>query len=219
MSTLPDPSEVSVLIPAAGLGERLGQGPKAWLPLAGRPLVDWVADKARQLGAEVLVACPAGLAAPARTIGVEGGLTRQDSVLRLAQRAGRRWSLLWDAARPFASLALCRAVLAAAADNGAASACMPALVPWAELRDGRLARIHPATHTGSTQTPQAYATDVLRAVTARAESEGWRTQSTAELMLLAGQPVAAVAGERLNIKLTTADDWILAQALLDRLQR
>ena len=56
-----DRADVSVLIPAAGSGERLGQGPKAWVSLAGRPVIDWVADKARQLGAEVLVACAPGM--------------------------------------------------------------------------------------------------------------------------------------------------------------
>jgi len=214
-----DRADVSVLIPAAGSGERLGQGPKAWVSLAGRPVIDWVADKARQLGAEVLVACAPGMEAPAGTIAIEGGATRQDSVQRLAQRATRPWSLLWDAASPFASLDLCRAVLAAATETGAAAACVPALVPWTEVRDGRVAAAHPSAGTGSTQTPQGYATEVLRKVTAHADREGWRTQSTAELMLRAGQPLAAVPGERLNIKLTTPEDWVLAQALLDRLHR
>lgn len=210
---------VSVLIPAAGLGERLGQGPKASVALAGRPLVEWVADKARQLGVEVIVACAPGLAAPDGTIGVDGGATRQDSVLRLAQRATRPWSLLWDAASPFASLDLCRAVLAAAVDSGAATAYLPALVSGVEVRDGRITAVHAAAGAGSTQTPQAYASDLLRQLAQQATSEGWRTQSTAELVLRAGLPLAAVPGERLNIKLTTPDDWVLAQALLDRLQR
>jgi 2-C-methyl-D-erythritol 4-phosphate cytidylyltransferase len=218
MNAVPDPAEVSVLIPAAGLGERLGQGPKAWLPLAGRPLVEWVADKARQLGAEVLVACPPGLAPPPGTIAVAGGETRQQSVARLAERAGRPWSLLWDAASPFASLALCRSVLDAAAETGAAAACMPALVSWMELQDGRVAKVRPSAGSASSQTPQAFATSVLRTVSARATLEGWTAQSTVELMLRAGQPVVAVAGERLNIKLTTPEDWVLARALLDRLQ-
>jgi 2-C-methyl-D-erythritol 4-phosphate cytidylyltransferase len=214
-----NPADVSVLIPAAGLGERLGQGPKAWLPLAGRPLVEWVAGKASQLGAEVLVACPPGLHAPAGTTSVEGGATRQDSVLRLAERATRRWSLLWDAASPFASLDLGRAVLAAAAETGAATAYLQALVTGLDVRDGRVTAARAAAGSGSTQTPQAYATELLRTLTTQAESAGWQTQSTAELVLRAGLPLAAVPGERLNIKLTTPDDWLLAQALLDRLHR
>ena len=54
---------------------------------------------------------------------------------------------------------------------------------------------------------------MLRDVTARAAREGWQSQSTADLILLAGLPLGTVPGERLNLKLTTPDDWVLAQAL------
>jgi 2-C-methyl-D-erythritol 4-phosphate cytidylyltransferase len=58
----------------------------------------------------------------------------------------------------------------------------------------------------------------LRAVTERAAREGWRGQSTVELVLRAGVEVAAVPGEKLNFKLTTPEDWLLAQALQAQLQ-
>ena len=38
-----------------------------------------------------------------------------------------------------------------------------------------------------------------------------------ELVLCAGHQPAVIAGDVLNIKLTTAPDWSLAQTLLDRL--
>jgi 2-C-methyl-D-erythritol 4-phosphate cytidylyltransferase len=207
-----------VIIPAAGLGERLGMGPKALLPLHGRPVIDWLVDKAWQVGAEVLVACAPGMAAPERCIAVAGGATRQDSIGRLAAAASRPWCLLWDAANPFASVALARAVLAAAAASGAAAACVPADVPWLELEGGRIRRAHAAAATGSISMPHAYTTALLRAVTTRATREGRLASSTIELMLQAGQEVAAVAGEKLNLKLTTAEDWVLAQALLAQLK-
>ena len=91
MSRLPDPSEVAVLIPAAGMGERLGLGPKATLPLAGRPVVDWVVDKARQLGHEVLVACAPGMAAPAGATraGARKATPRKAAAPRKTQRTSR----------------------------------------------------------------------------------------------------------------------------------
>jgi hypothetical protein len=46
----------------------------------------------------------------------------------------------------------------------------------------------------SSQTPQAYATALLREVSTRAVREGWQTQSTVQLMLRAGHAVAAVPG-------------------------
>lgn len=214
----PAREDVSVLIPAAGLGERLGRGPKAALPLHGRPVIDWIVDKATQVGTEVLVACAPGMALPAKAVVIAGGATRQESIARLAAAATRPWCLLWDASNPFASVALARAVLAAAVDSGAAAAYVPAVVPWLELQDGRARRAHPTAGSGSISMPHAYATSVLLEVSGRATREGWVASSTIELMLMAGQVVACVAGERLNIKLTTPEDWVLAQALLPQLQ-
>lgn len=219
MTTAAPPREdVCVIIPAAGLGERLGRGPKAALPLHGRPVVDWIVDKATQVGAEVLVACAPGMTLPPAATAVAGGATRQDSITRLVAAATRPWCLLWDASNPFASVALARSVLAAAVQGGAAAAYVPAVVPWLELEGGRARHAHPAAGSGAISMPHAYATALLREVTGRAARDGWVASSTIELMLMAGQAVACVAGERLNIKLTTPEDWLLAQALLPQLQ-
>jgi 2-C-methyl-D-erythritol 4-phosphate cytidylyltransferase len=213
MNKAPRPEDVSVLIPAGGSGDRLGLGAKAWLPIAGRPLVDWVVDKAGALGCEVLVACPEGQEAPAASVRVAGGATRQESVQRLAQAATRPWSLVWDAASPFASCDLARRVLAAAADTGAATACLAGEVRWYVLHEDQVAQWHPGSHAGSSQTPQAFDTRTLRELALRAVQERWAVQSTVELFLLAGRSVKAVAGEKLNIKITSAEDWLLAAAL------
>jgi 2-C-methyl-D-erythritol 4-phosphate cytidylyltransferase len=92
-------------------------------------------------------------------------------------------------------------------------------VSWFDIADDQVLRAHVAAGTGSSQTPQAYSTALLRDVTALAVREHWHAQSTVQLLLQAGHAVAAVPGERLSIKLTTPEDWILAQALHDLLQR
>ncbi|MEJ5989405.1 2-C-methyl-D-erythritol 4-phosphate cytidylyltransferase [Ramlibacter sp. PS3R-8] len=217
-ASVPTREQVSVLIPAAGIGGRLGMGPKASLPLHGRPVIEWILDKATQVGAEVLVAIAPGCTLAAPATAVAGGATRQESIERLTAAATRPWCLLWDAANPFASVALARRVLAAAAGTGAAAACVPAVVPWLEIEGERVLRAHPAAGSGSISMPHAYATSLLREVTGRATRAGWVASSTIELMLMAGQEVTCVTGERLNIKLTTPEDWQLAQALLAQLQ-
>lgn len=218
MNTTPAPPDVSVLIPAAGSGERLGLGPKALLPLHGKPVIDWVVAKGLRLGGEVLVSCAPGMLAPPGAGSVPGGDTRQESVLRLVRQATRPWILLWDAASPFASIALARRVLAAASATGAATSCLPASVAWLELDGQQVLRAHPAAATASSQTPQAYAAPLLLEVVERAAREGWLAQSTTQLVLRAGHPVTAVPGEKLNLKLTTPEDWQLATALRDQLQ-
>ena len=60
---LPDHPSASAVIAAAGSGERLGAGgPKAFVPLAGRPLVAWALDAFARAGsvASVIVAAPPG---------------------------------------------------------------------------------------------------------------------------------------------------------------
>jgi 2-C-methyl-D-erythritol 4-phosphate cytidylyltransferase len=209
----PARADVSVLIPAAGSGQRLGLGPKGWLMLHGRPVIDWVCDKARLLGDEILVACPAGVDAPPGCVRVEGGATRQESVQRLARAASRPWTLLWDAARPFGSLELAQAVLRQAAPTGAGGAFLLSEVPVGLVEQGRLARSLPAGSVASFQTPQAFQREVLLAIMDQALAQGWQAQSIVELALRAGHEIGMAPGEKLNIKLTTAQDWQLAQHL------
>lgn len=191
----PAPEDVAVLIPAAGLGERLGLGPKALLPLAGRPVLDWVVDKARCVGGQIIVAMPAGLAAPPGCIAIQGGPTRQESVRRLATVATRPWVLVWDAARPFGSLALAQAVLQAATRDHAGAAAVPPLQPSAF------------------ETPLAFPREMLLQVVQQAYGEGWTAASTMELVLRAGHRPWRVPGEATNLKLTTPQDWAQAQGL------
>ena len=214
----PQASDVSVLIAAADTDARPGPDP-AVLPLEGRPVVDWVAEKARQLGAQVLVACAPGMQAPAGTVAVPGGATRHQTVQRLAERADRPWSLLWDADSPLASLALARRVLAAALHTGAATPCLPGDAPWYVLEQGRIVRTHPGAFAAASQTPLACATLLLQAAGAQARREGWEAQDAVQLLLRTGHAVATVPGEKLNIALATPDDWLLAAALRERLSR
>jgi 2-C-methyl-D-erythritol 4-phosphate cytidylyltransferase len=193
-------SDVTVLVPAAGSGERMGFGPKALLELNGRPVVEWVVRKAMAIAGEVIVACPPGaqpvLGADCRWQRIDGGPTRQRSVRLLAHAAATPWVIVWDAARPFTPVALAETVLAAAQHGDAAAAVLP---------------------DGSFQTPLAFSRELLLDTVDRAEAQGWIAASTMALVLRAGHAVATVAGDPLNIKLTTAQDWELAQTLLDRL--
>ena len=71
------------LIVAAGSGERLGASrPKAFVTLAGKPMVEWSVEALRatpEVG-EIVVALPGGAAAPEGTVGVPGGAVRSASV-------------------------------------------------------------------------------------------------------------------------------------------
>lgn len=214
---------ISCLIPSAGAGERLGLGCKGFLELAGRPLLRWVADKGRQVADEVVVAVPAGRVDEAAALlpdcrVIEGGETRHDSVALLAQAARGDLLLLQDAARPFSSLALCSAVLAAARATGCAGAFLDPEVPVARLRDGRVEGVLLRDQVGVFQSPQAFTREAMQRMLLLAQSRGWKPQSTMQLAVEAGIEIAVVAGEKHNIKLTTPMDWRIAALLEDHLQ-
>lgn len=50
--------DVSILIPAAGLGIRLGLGPKALIELDSKPLIYWLTEKAKKISSDIIVAAP-----------------------------------------------------------------------------------------------------------------------------------------------------------------
>src|SRR4051794_12479012 len=118
----------TALLVAAGSGERLGASrPKAFVVLAGRPMLEWSLDAIRSAGTErVVVALPDGCEAPDGCIGVRGGATRSESVLRALAEAGASESVVvHDAARPLVTPELFGATLDALAEADAAVAAAP----------------------------------------------------------------------------------------------
>ena len=215
---------VSCLIPAAGAGERLGLGPKAFLELHGRPLLCWITDRALQVADEVLVAVPRDLVDQAaamlpRCRVIEGGATRQDSITLLAGQARGECLIVHDATRPFASQRLLQAVLDTARRTGCAGAFLDPEVPVARLFEGRVIDVYARDEVGVFQSPQAFSRANMTAMLAcQTGTPGWYGQSTIQLALLAGVPVHAVPGEKTNIKITTMEDWQRACQLGDLLR-
>src|SRR3989442_10835026 len=129
--------DVAVLIPAGGVGARLGRRtPKQFLRVGGEALLAATVRHFRRHPrlAAIVVAAPAAhvvrarrLLGPGVTV-VSGGATRQESV-RLALEAaphGRRGGLVHHAVRPFITRGLVDAGLAAAPADGAAACAPPA---------------------------------------------------------------------------------------------
>ena len=182
-----------------------------------------MADKALQVADEVIVAVPpdrvdeASELLPACRV-IAGGGSRHDSVGLLVAASRGDWLLLHDAARPFASVGLLERVLVAAREHGCAGAILDPEVPVARLRDGFAVEALPRHEAGVFQSPQAFRRSDLLSLIERERVEGWQPQSTMQLALRAGLRVAAVAGEKTNIKITTAEDWRLAATLEAYLQ-
>jgi 2-C-methyl-D-erythritol 4-phosphate cytidylyltransferase len=120
--------------------------------------------------------------------------------------------LIQDAARPFVSVTLLREVCRQAQAHGVAGAFLAPGVPLARIDpDGWVERAFPARGSAIFQAPQAFRREILVDVLGHAAREGWQEQSTMQLVLRRGIPVRAVPGEVRNLKVTTPEDWQLAQ--------
>jgi 2-C-methyl-D-erythritol 4-phosphate cytidylyltransferase len=220
--------EVAAIVAAAGLGTRLGKGSKALVQLNGRTTLARAVELflgLDEVARIVVVAPPARLAAAEAEVAVlrprkpvevcPGGDTRQQSVRAgLTRLSGADFVLVHDAARPLASAALCRRVLRAAIESGAA---FPGLVPRDAVKrvEGtRLLESLDRNRIVLAQTPQGFAYGLLLKAHLEAHETGLEGDDDAQLVAAAGHSVTVVEGEPANLKLTTAEDFEVLEALL-----
>jgi 2-C-methyl-D-erythritol 4-phosphate cytidylyltransferase len=220
--------EVAAIVAAAGLGTRLGRGTKALVQLNGRSTLARAVELFLGLDEVtriVVVGPPARLAAaeaevallrPRKPVEVcPGGDSRQESVRAgLSRLAGADYVLVHDAARPLATAALCRRVLRAAIESGAAFPGLPPRDAVKRIEGQRLLESLDRSHIVLAQTPQAFAYSLLLKAHFEAHETGLVGDDDAQLVAAVGHPVTVVEGEPANLKLTTAGDFDMLEALL-----
>ncbi len=195
------------LLVAAGSGERLGASrPKAFVALAGRPMVEWSLDALREVCDRVVVAVPADRAEAPDL--VAGGATRSESV-RNAIGAAPEASVfvVHDAARPLVTARLVRRCLDALDGYDGVIAAVPVTDTVKEVEDGMIVRTPDRARLWAAQTPQVFRAEAIR----RAVGEATDDASLVEAM---GGRVRVVEGTRENFKVTTPLDARVAELLL-----
>jgi 2-C-methyl-D-erythritol 4-phosphate cytidylyltransferase len=144
---------------------------------------------------------------------VAGGATRQESIEILVNACDSTYVMIHDAARPFATKDLFTRVIKKAKETGCAGAFLKPDIPVAFIQNGIVIKDFQKSEIGVFQAPQVFLREDLIKVITDSHRFGWQEQSTIQLMLRAQIPVAAVDGEKNNIKLTTPEDWQIAQHL------
>lgn len=215
---------VAAIVVAAGSGTRFGDREKVFLDLAGRPLLLWSVERlVRHPAVERVVVVlgehtiergralldGAGLTTVATCL---GGATRADSTRAgLACLPDAGIILVHDAARPLVDDALIDRVIVASREVGAAIPVMPVSdTLHRKTPDGRSDGVVDRETLVAAQTPQAARRDWLADALARAG------QATDEggLLQAAGYPVALVAGNARNLKITWPLDVAIARSIL-----
>ncbi|MBI3323481.1 MAG: 2-C-methyl-D-erythritol 4-phosphate cytidylyltransferase [Candidatus Omnitrophica bacterium] len=223
-------SVVAVIV-AGGAGRRLGGGVrKPFVPLRGRPML------ARTLGAFertpavrgiVLVAHPGDLERARRLVRryrlrkvvgiVPGGASRVASVacgLR-ALPPSARFVAVHDAARPLVTPRLIAQTVRAARRAKAAIAAVPVVPTVKEGAGGWVTRTLDRSRLWEVQTPQVFERKLLERAHRRAFGNGGSPATDdAALVEKMGRRIRIVMGSHRNIKVTTPEDLLIAEALL-----
>ncbi len=230
------PPSTAILVVAAGRGTRVGTGtPKQYLQLGGRALLSRTLDALAAAGAPILVVThPDDAAFYAAAIAdlapftasllrtcVHGGATRQESVRNGLAALGvlaPELVLIHDGARPFPSPALLERARVAAAAGGAA---VPGFLVHDTIKQvdeaGRIVATPQRAALRAVQTPQAFRYALIRDAHDSAAAAGARDLTDdAAIAEWAGHAVHVFEGEPGNMKVTTPEDVVTAEARLIR---
>ncbi len=226
--------DVSVIIPAAGAGERMGGDVrKPFLALGGEPILFRTCRKLRQIEDvfEIVVAVhPDDLAylrderwEEARAAGIElavaGGASRAQSVWNALEVVSARAELVavHDAVRPFVPADVVRALVSTARKRGAAVPVVPLGDTPKRIEGDRVVETPRRQGMMRVQTPQVFQSDVLiEAYEYRMRTGGLGESITddSQLVEALGREVAAVYGSEFNLKITSPADMRMAEAFM-----
>jgi len=221
----------SAIIVAAGKGTRMGANTgKLFLEVAGYPVIAhaWREfDLAACIDEVVLVVRPGlqssfaelasnyGFRKPFRL--AAGGAERQNSVWNGLQAISPKATLvaIHDGARPLVTAALIAATLETAGQVGAAVAAQRVTDTIKTSEDGQRVTGHlDRQKLWAVQTPQTFRVEVIRRAIAAARERGLNLTDDTAACELIGQPVALVACDTPNPKVTVPADLPFVEQLL-----
>lgn len=218
-------AQIGAVIVGAGRSERMGAD-KMFLALAGKPLLEWSVDvcQSYQLLSQIAIVLSENnldlgqkLVAErgwSKVVAVSlGGKRRQDSVRAgLVKLKGCEWVIIHDGARPFLTVELLDAGLAAAKGTGAAAAAVP-VKDTIKLSDsnGMVRETLQRSQLWAIQTPQVFRFDIIMRAYEQNNDEDVTDDAT--LVERCGGKVKLYRGSYRNAKITTPEDLALAEVL------
>ena len=230
---------LTVIVPAAGAGRRMGFGKnKAFITIRDNPLLVLCMKMLAETGMvrRVIVVTRAWEITETELMLKEyqdrfpgiswqvtaGGRERQDSVANglalIADESG--YVAVHDGARPFAGTEVFARTFARAKECGAAIAAVP-LKDTVKIVDTRGLVVSTPDRSSlcAVQTPQIFEINVLRKGYDFLKEHPVAVTDDAALVEASGHPVAVAEGSYENIKVTTPEDLLLAEKILEKQSR
>ena len=218
--------KAAAIIVSGGSGSRMGR-PKQFLPLAGSTVAEWslkcFADMP-EIEAVVLVLGPDAFKEHGERLSagkvkvVAAGPTRMGSVKNgfAALPKGVEVVAVHDGARSMITADIVRATLAEAAKSGAAIAAVPVKDTLKKVEKGSAVVVDTpdrASHWAA-QTPQTYRYSVLKEALEKFSGDADATDES-QLVERCGREVMVVVSSYENFKITTPEDLVMAEAILE----
>ena len=220
------PSLAGAIVVAAGASTRMDGVDKTFASLGGVPLIARTVaafESCADIGAIVLVVAERNLEAAAETARAHGwtkvvevcsgGLRRQDSVARgLRALPDCEWVVVHDGARPLVEPPLVSRGLEAAGATGCAVAAVPSKDAVKVVgAEGSVESTLDRSGVWLVQTPQVFRRELLERAHREVSEDVTDDASMVERL---GLPVRVFMGSPSNLKVTTPEDLLLAEALL-----
>lgn len=224
--------KVWVIVPAAGVGARMGAGlPKQYLPLQGQTVIEQTLSVlAKTPYLAELVVCLHSEDRNFQKLGIDplsvrttaGGSERSDSVLSgleffKAKATEQDWVLVHDAARPCLSEKLLNEFVQnvmTEGQGGVLAVPVADTLKLVEVGTQRVVKTQDRANLWQAQTPQMFKFHDLLSALKRAKTNSHPVTDEASAMEFAGMQVSVFPGSSTNIKITHPQDLGLARLIL-----
>ena len=220
-----------VILPAAGLGKRMGAGKnKLLLELNGVPVLIHtlrVFEEDEECSGIIVAVHPQDeiefktllkkYAINKLIRFVPGGSERQHSIHNALKTVNSDGIILvHDAARPFIQREHIHRLTATVKETGAAIIGVQVKDTMKKVQDGVVAETVDRSSLWAVQTPQAFHISLLQKAYEKAERDHFLGTDDSSLVERLQHPVTMVEGDYNNIKLTTPEDLLFAEAILKK---
>lgn len=223
------PPRYWAVIPAAGGGSRMGLNkPKQYLSLRGRAMIEWSLAPFLDSGwiDGIVLVLPKSdtdfprlpVARHPKIVIVPGGQARAESVLSGLDAVADRthgfeevYVLVHDAARPCLDWSDLERLRDEADDKHGGLLAMPVTETLKKGKKGKVAGTLDRSLVWRAQTPQLFRLDLLRSALRECEERNLEVTDESSAMERAGYKPRLIRGRESNLKVTYAEDLLLAE--------
>ncbi len=215
------------IIMAAGTGSRMKAGKnKVFLPLCGKPMLLHTVEafeKSSKVQGIIVVTGKDDINECREILGncnklisvIPGGATRQESSYKGVAAAESEYVLIHDGARALITPEEIDKVAEAVIKTGNGAIGVPCVDTMKVCKDGKILSTVDRESLFKIYTPQGFNRNQLLELHIKAKEAGIIVTDDCSLFEWFGETVTAVEGSPINIKLTTPEDVLIAEAVLN----